>query len=33
MAEMIVEEFLNAKFEGDRHQRRVDMITEIENKG
>ncbi len=32
MAEMIVYEFLNAKYEGGRHQRRVDMITEIENK-
>ena len=32
MAEMIVYEFLNAQYEGGRHQRRVDMITEIENK-
>ena len=32
MAEMIVEEFLNAEYEGGRHQRRVDMISEIENK-
>ncbi len=32
MAEMIVSEFLNAEYEGGRHQRRVDMITEIENK-
>lgn len=31
MAEMIVEEFLNAEFEGGRHQKRVDMITDIEN--
>ena len=31
MAEMIVEEFLNAEYEGGRHQRRVDMITDIEN--
>lgn len=31
MAEMIVSEFLNAEYEGGRHQRRVDMITEIEN--
>ncbi|MBQ3088763.1 MAG: ribose 5-phosphate isomerase B [Clostridia bacterium] len=30
MAEMIVEEFLNAEYEGGRHQRRVDMITAIE---
>ena len=33
MAEMIVESFLTAEFEGERHKRRVDMITEIENKG
>ena len=32
MAEMIVYEFLNAKYEGGRHQRRVDMISEIENR-
>ena len=30
MAEMIVDEWLNARFEGGRHQRRVDMISEIE---
>lgn len=30
MAEMIVDEFLNAEYEGGRHQRRVDMITAIE---
>lgn len=30
LAKMIVDEFLNAEFEGGRHQRRVDMITEIE---
>lgn len=30
MAEMIVDEFLNAEYEGGRHQRRVDMITKIE---
>jgi ribose 5-phosphate isomerase B len=29
-AEQIVDEFLNAKYEGGRHQRRVDMITKIE---
>lgn len=29
-AEMIVDEFLNAKFEGGRHQRRIDMIKAIE---
>lgn len=28
----IVDTFLNAKFEGDRHQRRIDKITDIENK-
>ena len=27
---MIVDEWLNAKYEGGRHQVRVDMITEIE---
>jgi ribose 5-phosphate isomerase B len=32
MAKMIVDEFLNAKFEGGRHQTRVDMIMDIENK-
>jgi len=31
LAKMIVDEWLKAEFEGDRHQRRVDMITEIEN--
>lgn len=30
MAEMIVDEFLNAEYEGGRHQKRVDMITLIE---
>lgn len=29
-AEMIVDEFLTAQFEGDRHQRRIDMISAIE---
>lgn len=29
-AKMIVEEWLNAKYEGGRHQIRVDMIKEIE---
>ena len=29
-AEMIVDEFLNAKFEGGRHSKRVDMISAIE---
>ena len=32
MAEMIVYEFLNAKYEGGRHQRRVDMIGDIDNR-
>ena len=29
-AEMIVDAFLSAKYEGGRHQRRLDMISEIE---
>ena len=33
LAKMIVEEWLNAEFEGERHQRRVDMIMEIEKNG
>ena len=32
LAKMIVEEWLNAEFEGGRHQRRVDLIMEIENR-
>lgn len=28
----LVDSFINEKFEGGRHQRRVDMITAIENK-
>ena len=32
MAKMIVDAWLNAEYEGGRHQRRVDLITEIENK-
>lgn len=31
VAEEIVETFLNTDFEGGRHQRRVDQITDIEN--
>lgn len=31
-AEMLVDEFLNTEFEGGRHQRRVDMISDIENR-
>ena len=30
LAKMIVDEWLNAEFEGGRHQKRVDMLTEIE---
>ena len=30
LAKQIVSEFLNAEFEGGRHQRRVDKITELE---
>lgn len=30
LAKMIVTEWLNAEFEGERHQRRVDMIGDIE---
>lgn len=30
VAKNIVDEWLNAEYEGGRHQRRVDMITEIE---
>ena len=32
LAKMIVDEWLGASFEGGRHQRRVDMIMDIENK-
>lgn len=31
LAKMIVDEWIAAKYEGDRHQIRVDMIAEIEN--
>lgn len=31
MAKMIIEEWLNAEFEGGRHQDRVDMIMALEN--
>lgn len=31
LAKMIVDEWLNAKFEGERHQTRIDMITALEN--
>ena len=29
-AKMIVDEWINAEFEGGRHQKRVDMLAEIE---
>ena len=32
MAKMITEAWLDAKFEGGRHQRRVDMLMDIENR-
>ena len=32
MAKMIVSEWLNATFEGGRHQRRVDLIMDIQNR-
>lgn len=32
LAKMIVDEWLNAKFEGGRHQTRIDMIKKIEDK-
>lgn len=32
LAKMILDEFFNAEFEGGRHQRRVDMISDIESK-
>lgn len=32
MAKMITDTWLDAKFEGGRHQRRVDMMMEIENR-
>ena len=31
-AKMIVDAFLDAKFEGGRHKRRVDLLTDIENR-
>lgn len=33
LAEMIVDEFMSAEFEGGRHQRRIDMISMIETEG
>ncbi len=32
MAKMITDSWLDAKFEGERHQRRVDMVMEIERR-
>ncbi|ROR28736.1 ribose-5-phosphate isomerase [Mobilisporobacter senegalensis] len=32
LAKMIVEEWVDAEFLGERHQTRVDMLTDIENK-
>lgn len=32
LAKMIVDEWLNASFEGGRHQRRIDMLSEIEKR-
>lgn len=32
MAKMITDEWLDASFEGGRHQRRVDLLMEIENR-
>ena len=32
LAKMIVDEWLDNEYEGGRHQRRVDMIFDIENK-
>ncbi|TAH73698.1 MAG: ribose 5-phosphate isomerase B [Anaerolineaceae bacterium] len=32
LAKMIVEQWLSAEFEGERHAKRVDMIMDIENK-
>ncbi|MBQ3705143.1 MAG: ribose 5-phosphate isomerase B [Clostridia bacterium] len=33
LAKMIVAEWLDAEFEGERHQRRIDMIRKIEETG
>ena len=32
LAKMIVETLLDTEFEGGRHQRRVDMLMDIENR-
>lgn len=31
MAKAIIDAYLNAEYEGGRHQRRIDMLTEMEN--
>ena len=31
LAKMIVDEWLDAEFEGGRHQRRIDLMMDIEN--
>lgn len=31
LAKMIIDEWLNTDFDGDRHQRRLDLITDLEN--
>lgn len=33
LAEMIVDAFLSAEYEGGRHQRRIDLISQIEQNG
>lgn len=33
VAKMIVDEFFDTEYEGGRHQKRIDMITEIEETG
>ena len=33
LAKMIVDEWLDARFQGGRHQMRIDMISEIESRG
>ena len=33
LAKMIVDEWLDAEFQGGRHQMRIDMIADIENRG
>jgi ribose 5-phosphate isomerase B len=33
IAEMIVDEFLSARYENGRHQKRIDMVSDIEKEG